>query len=219
MSDEDSGDECDCPPAGAPLWMATFADLMSLLMCFFVLLLSFAEMDIQKYKAVSGSMKDAFGVQRQIKFKQDPLGTSFIMKNFGPGTPTFTPLPMIQQKSQNNIKRVVIVREKGAANLSTEAEKDNQGQEVLGAMDEAQLQEALEDLLMEAAENQAQAMEADLHEVVAWRFAARSSLGSALCSADNPSENSVGCMSDNSSGEDSEDFETAHPIKSLVAFL
>ncbi|MGB0858980.1 MAG: flagellar motor protein MotB, partial [Pseudoalteromonas spongiae] len=41
MSDE--AEECKCPPPGLPAWMGTFADLMSLLMCFFVLLLSFSE--------------------------------------------------------------------------------------------------------------------------------------------------------------------------------
>ena len=35
---------------GAPLWVVTFGDLMSLLMCFFVLLLSFSEMDRKKYR-------------------------------------------------------------------------------------------------------------------------------------------------------------------------
>ena len=59
----------DCLPQaeveeGAPPWMVTFGDLMSLLMCFFVLLLSFSEMDRKKYKMVSGSMKQAFGIQR-----------------------------------------------------------------------------------------------------------------------------------------------------------
>ena len=54
--------------------MATFADLMSLLMCFFVLLLSFSEMDVQKYKQIAGSMKDAFGVQNEIKVKDIPKG-------------------------------------------------------------------------------------------------------------------------------------------------
>ncbi|OUS12457.1 hypothetical protein A9Q89_06115 [Gammaproteobacteria bacterium 53_120_T64] len=44
----------------------TFADLMTLLMCFFVLLLSFAEMDLLKFKQVAGSMKEAFGVQRTV---------------------------------------------------------------------------------------------------------------------------------------------------------
>ncbi|MEC9073548.1 MAG: flagellar motor protein MotB [Myxococcota bacterium] len=48
---------------GAPAWMATFADLATLLMAFFVLLLAFSEMDVVKYKAVSGSMKKALGVK------------------------------------------------------------------------------------------------------------------------------------------------------------
>ena len=52
--------------AGVPAWVMTFADLMTLLMCFFVLLLSFAEMDILKFKQVAGSMRAAFGVQRTI---------------------------------------------------------------------------------------------------------------------------------------------------------
>lgn len=47
---------------GAPAWMATFADLCSLLLTFFVLLLSFAEMDIIEFKAALGSVKNALGV-------------------------------------------------------------------------------------------------------------------------------------------------------------
>lgn len=50
---------------GAPAWMATFADLMSLLLTLFVLLLTFAEMDVIKYKAIAGSMANAFGVSRK----------------------------------------------------------------------------------------------------------------------------------------------------------
>lgn len=52
------------PAAGSPRWMTTFADLMSLLLVFFVLLLSFSVLDNQRFKEVAGSMKDAFGVQR-----------------------------------------------------------------------------------------------------------------------------------------------------------
>jgi chemotaxis protein MotB len=70
---------------GTPAWMATFADLMSLLMCFFVLLLSFSEMDLQKYKQVAGSMKNAFGVQNQTKVMDIPKGTSIIAQEFSPG--------------------------------------------------------------------------------------------------------------------------------------
>ena len=47
--------------AGAPAWIVTFADLATLLLTFFILLLSFAEMDIDKYKAMASSLSVAFG--------------------------------------------------------------------------------------------------------------------------------------------------------------
>ncbi len=53
-------------PAGAPAWMVTYADLMSLLVCFFVLLISYSVPDTQKLKIVAGSMRDAFGFQRDV---------------------------------------------------------------------------------------------------------------------------------------------------------
>jgi chemotaxis protein MotB len=62
--------------------MCTFADLMSLLLCFFVLLLSFATMDQQKYKMVAGSMKDAFGVQREKPVDAEQKGNEMISANF-----------------------------------------------------------------------------------------------------------------------------------------
>ena len=67
---------------GAPLWVVTFGDLMSLLLCFFVLLLSFSEMDRQKYKELSGSMQDAFGVQRERQVFDIPTGQKIIAKEF-----------------------------------------------------------------------------------------------------------------------------------------
>ncbi len=57
---EDDGPE---PEAGAPAWMATFGDLMSLLLVFFVLLLSFANMDKIKFAKLAASMGKAFGAQ------------------------------------------------------------------------------------------------------------------------------------------------------------
>lgn len=53
-------------PVGAPTWMVTFADLMSLLVCFFVLIISFSVPDTKKLKIVAGSMREAFGFQREI---------------------------------------------------------------------------------------------------------------------------------------------------------
>ncbi len=57
------------PPSeeGAPEWMVTFSDLTTLLLTFFILLLSFANMDIVKFKEMLGSIKDAFGVQVKRK--------------------------------------------------------------------------------------------------------------------------------------------------------
>lgn len=80
-----------------PGWVMTFADLMTLLMCFFVLLLAFSEMDAAKFKQLSGSMKDAFGVQAEIEVRTIPKGTSVVAQEFSPGTPEPTPLNMVKQ--------------------------------------------------------------------------------------------------------------------------
>ena len=48
---------------GAPDWLVTFADLMSLLVCFFVLIISFSIQDKEKLQVVAGSMREAFGVK------------------------------------------------------------------------------------------------------------------------------------------------------------
>lgn len=98
-------DECPKCPEGLPPWLATFADLMSLLMCFFVLLLSFAEMDVLKYKQVAGAMKHAFGVQRDIKATEIPKGTSVIAQKYSPGKPTeITPLEIMRENSTDDTK-------------------------------------------------------------------------------------------------------------------
>ncbi len=67
---------------GAPMWIVTFGDLMSLLLCFFVLLLSFSEMDRQKYKELSGSLQNAFGVQREKQVFDNPQGQKIVAKDF-----------------------------------------------------------------------------------------------------------------------------------------
>jgi chemotaxis protein MotB len=101
-------EENDCPVCeeGLPPWLATFADLMSLLMCFFVLLLSFAEMDVLKYKQVAGAMKAAFGVQRDVKATEIPKGTSVIAQQYSPGKPTeVTPLELMREKTTDDTKQ------------------------------------------------------------------------------------------------------------------
>lgn len=85
--------------AGMPAWVMTFADLMSLLMCFFVLLLSFAEMDAMKFKQIAQSMEKAFGVQRDVPALDPPMGTSPIFDKFSPGIPQPTVLESVKQET------------------------------------------------------------------------------------------------------------------------
>jgi len=47
---------------GSPAWMATFSDLMNLLLCFFVLLFAFSSPDAQKFAEISASFKNNFSV-------------------------------------------------------------------------------------------------------------------------------------------------------------
>ena len=97
--------DCQCPPVGVPAYMATFADLMALLMCFFVLLLSFAEMDVLKFKRLAGSMRTAFGVQRMVDANEIPMGTSIIAQEFSPGRPEPTPINEIKQRTSEEDQR------------------------------------------------------------------------------------------------------------------
>ncbi len=64
MAEEQDCPECpkpeECPPPGAPAWMATFSDLVTLLLTFFVLLYAMSKQDESKFKSVAGSIRKAF---------------------------------------------------------------------------------------------------------------------------------------------------------------
>lgn len=55
---------------------------MSLLLCFFVLLLSFSTMDAERFKEMAGSLKDALGVQREVPVFDLPRGIDLISREF-----------------------------------------------------------------------------------------------------------------------------------------
>ena len=68
----------DTPPAGAPAWMSTYGDMVTLLLCFFVLLFSFATLDVQKFTAIAQSMTGALGVlDSGVTVTMEPLVNSF----------------------------------------------------------------------------------------------------------------------------------------------
>lgn len=134
-------EQAACPECeeGAPAWVMTFADLMSLLMCFFVLLLSFSEMEATKFKQMAGSMRIAFGVQRQIEATDTPMGTSVITQEFSPGKPEPTVLDDIRQTT---------VEEKPELDVFKEAEEKEVIEEKAEEMKEA-LREAIANDLLE----------------------------------------------------------------------
>src|SRR6202040_1438562 len=81
-------------------WFVTFADLMGLMMSFFVMLVAFSTMDNNKLKIVAGSMREAFGVQTEARYsgiiESDGLPTRPKLKNaahISPDEASPTPTP------------------------------------------------------------------------------------------------------------------------------
>ena len=143
-------EECDCPPCeeGLPPWLATFADLMALLMCFFVLLLSFAEMDVLKFKQVAGALKLAFGVQRDVIATEIPKGTSVIALQYSPGKPTeVTPLEIMREKTTDDTKTNLDYTDSESRNDQSLAEAEAMAQQQA----EREAKEEAEDLQEELA--------------------------------------------------------------------
>ncbi|MGB1702976.1 MAG: flagellar motor protein MotB, partial [Cycloclasticus sp.] len=96
--------EENCPKCeeGLPAWMGTFADLMSLLMCFFVLLLSMATMDANRFKKMAESLNDAFGVQREVIAYEIVKGTSVVAQHFSPAAGEPTIIDEVRQQTTDS---------------------------------------------------------------------------------------------------------------------
>jgi chemotaxis protein MotB len=146
MEEEDF--KCECPE-GIPAWVMTFADLMSLLMCFFVLLLSFASMDIQKFKQLKGSMNEAFGVQRIVSADETPKGTSVIAEEFSAATPKeVTLINEVRQATTDDTKQTLEFTDALEKSDSDGEESQQQSKEGISeqtAEDSLKLKTALED--------------------------------------------------------------------------
>lgn len=123
LNDEEQ-EEADCPkcpPPGAPAWMATFADMATLLMAFFVLLLSFAEMNVPKYKQIAGSLKAAFGVKRVVPVISIPTARSLVIEDFTPAVAAPTVIDRKRQRSEEmTLKNIVVKTEEKKADFETE---------------------------------------------------------------------------------------------------
>ena len=80
--EEPEPEECEPCVKGSPAWMATFADMATLLMAFFVLILSFAHVNVPKYKEVSGSMRSRFGVQVLVPIVEAPTADNIVATQY-----------------------------------------------------------------------------------------------------------------------------------------
>ena len=106
-------------------WFVTFADLMGLMMSFFVMLVAFSTQDQQKLKIVAGSMRDAFGVQTQARYsgiiESDGLPTRPKLKNtahINPDEASNTPTPDQQDNQKISGAKLKIDREFALASAS-----------------------------------------------------------------------------------------------------
>lgn len=110
----DDGAAADCPPCkgGAPAWMATFADMATLLMAFFVLLLSFSDVELPKFEQVNGSLQNAFGVRRIVPTITLPAARNLIVENFTPALAERTVIPDVRQTPLDPYKENLIRRTK-----------------------------------------------------------------------------------------------------------
>jgi chemotaxis protein MotB len=105
-------------------WFVTFADLMGLMMSFFVMLVAFSTQDAQKLKIVAGSMRDAFGVQESRYsgiIESDGIPTRPKLKNVDhvpPDEASNTPTPDQQERSRTSGAKLKIDREFALASAS-----------------------------------------------------------------------------------------------------
>jgi chemotaxis protein MotB len=147
LEEEEEEEECPkCPPVGAPAWMATFADMATLLMAFFVLILSFAEFNVPKFKQISGSLKNAFGVQRVVPVMEPPKGTTVLSLNFSP-SPDPALIKEITQQTTETLKPEVKIRSedgKGEDGGEPGGQNNDSGEMLDTAELAAQLQSAID---------------------------------------------------------------------------
>src|SRR6201995_79100 len=99
-------------------WFVTFADLMGLMMRFFVMLVAFSTQENNKLKIVAGSMREAFGVQTEARYsgiiESDGLPTRPKLKNAAhipPEEASNTPTPNEQDRNRAQDARLKIDRE------------------------------------------------------------------------------------------------------------
>lgn len=138
----------ECPPCkgGAPAWMATFADMATLLMAFFVLLLSFAEVNVPKFKQVAGSIASAFGVARIVPKISIPAATSLVTQEYTPSLAEATVIDQKRQRSEDITQKFVVKKTATEdADFKTQQEFRSVTEALAEQIEQGQVQVSIED--------------------------------------------------------------------------
>ena len=150
-------DDCPVCKSGAPGWMATFADMATLLMAFFVLLLSFAEMSVPKYKQIAGSLKASFGVKRIVPTITIETARSILVDDFSPAVAEATVMRNVRQRSDDiTHPNVVKKTEEKEADFKTKKAFRSVEQALQEEIDQGQVKVRIEDnkVVVELRDNQ-----------------------------------------------------------------
>ncbi len=134
----------EAPPAGSPAWMATFGDLMNLLLCFFVLLFSMSSVDAQKFELIAASFSQTFSV---LSGGASAIGEGMLISNG---------VSQLNELSEYINSMGSMSDAEGVKSFGEESSEDTQSEELKAQYEQEQLKEAemLAERIQEAVEEQ-----------------------------------------------------------------
>jgi len=134
----------EAPPAGSPAWMATFGDLMNLLLCFFVLLFSMSSVDAQKFELIAASFSQTFSV---LSGGASAIGEGMLISNG---------VSQLNELSEYINSMGSMSDAEGVNSFGEESSEDTQSEELKAQYEQEQLKEAemLAERIQEAVEEQ-----------------------------------------------------------------
>ncbi|MEE9391630.1 MAG: flagellar motor protein MotB [Planctomycetota bacterium] len=143
------------PPKGAPGWIVTFTDMSSLLLTFFILILTFSSTEKEKLKKAEGSLTGAFGVVEDLRRSKRDVNANVAVNN-AEQDPNGVPDEYMRRDQVDDLEDLVQKRDVFNVQFDNSAEgtrvrlMPSNGDEIFGLLDEELTAEA-EALLKEAA--------------------------------------------------------------------